>query len=264
MENNQRRLFRILDKFFKRDDSLTILDIGARDCRESINFSQYYRNSKIYAFECNPETIPVCKKNIEGHQNITLVEKAISDSNGTITFYPINTEKTRTSHKDGNPGASSLLKASDKFKKEIYIQDEIKVESITLETFLKNNEIDAIDIMWVDVQGAEMLVLKGLKERVKDIRILHIELEFAEMYRNQALFKDVRTYLKDRGLSLIAFTNFSRYCCDAVFANNSLNDGQTYWQDGLILPFYKYIGIYFVYFGYIVEYIRGLTGLKRE
>jgi len=193
-----------------------------------------------------------------------LVEKAVSDNNGFVNFYPINTKKTQTSHKDGNPGASSLLKASNKYKKEAYVQNEIRVESTTLETFLKNNNHDVVGIMWVDVQGAEMLVLKGLNERIRDVKILHIELEFVEMYKNQALFKDVRIYLRDRGFSLIAFTNFSRYCCDAVFANNSLNNGCVYKQDAFILPYYRYIGIYFIYLGYIIDYVRGFIGLGKR
>ena len=40
------------------------------------------------------------------------MNKAIYTSEGSIDFYPINTEKTITTHSDGNPGASSLLKAN--------------------------------------------------------------------------------------------------------------------------------------------------------
>ena len=174
MEQNQKRFFKILDSYFNKTDHLIILDVGARDCQESVNFSRYYENSAIYAFGCNPATIPICKRNIGGNARIELVEKAASDKNGETTFYPINTQKTQTPHKDGNPGASSLLKASGKYKKETYIQDEITVKTTTLETFLKEKNISAVDIVWVDVQGAEMLVLNSMGEKIKNVKTMHI------------------------------------------------------------------------------------------
>jgi methylase of polypeptide subunit release factors len=42
-----------------------IFDIGSRDCQQSIEFYNAFPNSIIYAFECNPNTINICRKNIE-------------------------------------------------------------------------------------------------------------------------------------------------------------------------------------------------------
>jgi methylase of polypeptide subunit release factors len=39
-----------------------IFDIGSRDCLQSLEFAKQYPSAKIFAFECNPLTLPLCKK----------------------------------------------------------------------------------------------------------------------------------------------------------------------------------------------------------
>ena len=46
----------------KKDSPLVIFDIGSRDCEQSIEFYKTFPNSKIYAIECNPNTLSLCKK----------------------------------------------------------------------------------------------------------------------------------------------------------------------------------------------------------
>lgn len=78
---------------FQRKD-LIIFDIGSRDCEQSIEFYHKFPNARIFAFECNPNTLPICRKNIENYQDrITLIEGAVCDYDGEITFYPIDQEK---------------------------------------------------------------------------------------------------------------------------------------------------------------------------
>jgi len=45
-----------------KNNSYIIFDVGSRDCSQSIEFYNSYPNAKIYAFECNPNTINICKK----------------------------------------------------------------------------------------------------------------------------------------------------------------------------------------------------------
>ena len=197
MENLD-NIFYILNKVFPDSSApLTILDIGSKDCLEAIEFSKKFVNSKVYSFEANPDAIKIARKNSQGYTNHTLVEKAVSDQNGYIKFYPINTDETETSYEDGNIGASSMFKASGKYPIENYIQDEIEVESITIEQFCKENNIGKIDFVWMDLQGAEFLALKGMGDYLKDIEIIHTEAELFEIYENQYFFKDIENLLKE-------------------------------------------------------------------
>lgn len=67
-----------------------ILDIGSRDCKQSIEFNTYFPNSKIFAFECNKQTLDQCRSNIEPYSNIELIAKAVNNYDGFCTFYPID------------------------------------------------------------------------------------------------------------------------------------------------------------------------------
>jgi FkbM family methyltransferase len=54
-----------------------IFDIGSRDCMQSIEFAKKYPNAKIFAFECNPQTLPQCRENIASWPAIKLIEGAV-------------------------------------------------------------------------------------------------------------------------------------------------------------------------------------------
>ena len=81
------------------------------------------------------------------------------------------------------------------------------------------NNISVIDLIWMDIQGAELMALKGLGERIKDVNIIHSEVEFFEIYKNQPLFIEIKKYLNKRGFLLGFFTSFGKYSGDAVFIN---------------------------------------------
>lgn len=122
---------------FNKNEDYIIFDIGSRDCLQSIEFYNMFPNSKIYAFECNPNTLDICKKNIELYSDrITLIEGAVCDYDGNITFYPINQDKTITTWSDGNPGASSLFKSNGNYTVENYVQDEIITNCHRLDTVI--------------------------------------------------------------------------------------------------------------------------------
>ena len=80
-----------------KNEEYIIFDIGSRDCLQSIEFYKQFPNSKIYAFECNPNTLDICKNNIKLYTDrITLIEGAVCDYDGNINFYPINQKQTKT------------------------------------------------------------------------------------------------------------------------------------------------------------------------
>lgn len=200
----------------------TVLDVGARDCEESRQFALAYPEARVYAFECNPATLPRCRAMAAAEPRISLTEKAVSNRTGTVTFYPIDQQRTVTGVADGNPGASSLFRATGRYAEENYVQDEIEVETLRLDEFMHAQGIDAVDILWMDVQGAEGLVLEGLGARLRAIRFLHVEVEFFEIYRDQALFEDVDPYLRKGGFRLLGFTSYSRYAADALYARDDI------------------------------------------
>ncbi len=239
------KLVAISERFWKPEEVKVILEIGARDGVETRALNHFYPQATIYTFECNPATIPLWKENTAGISSIVTVEKAVSDKDGSISFFPIDPENTKSDWVDGNPGASSLLTASGKYPVEQYAQKEITVATTTLKTFFKENNVSRANIVWMDIQGAELLALKGLGERISDLDIVHTEVEFIQIYKDQPLAKEIKKYMNQHGFLLGYFTNFGPYAGDAVFVNRSLLSKRPVLRIHLILkdlwlyPFHK-------------------------
>lgn len=254
MHEKQLDLFcRKAKKIIKKENPI-ILEIGARDCRETVGFLEYFPNARIFSFECNPETLPICRENVSKYKNITLIEKAVTLKDGQIDFYQIDTEKTETIHPDGNPGASSVLEANPIYEPEKYIQKKITVDSVTLKTFMTENHIERVDILWMDIQGAELDALKSAGKLISNILSIHSEVEFFPIYKNQPMYKEIRHFLKSNGFGLKSFTSIGRYAGDAFFMKNSLIKS--------IIP-ESFKNAYFMFLQKIISSLPTKSGVKR-
>ena len=180
-----------------------IFDIGSRDACESITLKKFFSNAVIYAFECNPSAIELCRKNIANRKDIILVDKAVADVSGPIDFFAIDPNKTKTSHADGNIGASSLFLANPKYPYEKYCQNKIKVESVALKEWVQELGVNDIDIIWIDLQGAELKAFKGMGDFLSRVKIIYTEVEFKQIYIGQPLFWQVNKYLASKGFILL-------------------------------------------------------------
>jgi len=189
-------------KFKDPDKVSVIFDVGSLHCLESIELSKVYKNAHIYAFEANPESYKVCVENTKDIDNITVINKAINDYDGKCVFNAIDPEKTETPWFDGNRGASSLFKSNGAYNHiEKYIQKEIEVPCIQLETFCKENNINNVDVIWMDLQGAELIALESMgKELLNTVQVIHTELETTPIYKDQCLYPDVYQFLKNNGM----------------------------------------------------------------
>lgn len=194
-----------------------VFDVGARDCNESADFARAYPAATVYAFECNPATLPLCRAVMAREPRVVLTEKAASDQSGRLAFFPTNPAETQTGIAGGNPGASSLFEATGAYPEERYVQDRVEVDTIRLDQFCAARGISEIDVLWMDVQGAELLVLRGLGTLLARVKLIHLEAEFFEIYRGQALFPAIDALLRGAGFTLAGFTSYSQYAADALY-----------------------------------------------
>ena len=208
-----------------KNKKFIIFDIGSRDCQQSIEFYNTFPNSKIYAFECNPNTLDICKKNIEPYSDrITLIEGAVCDYDGNITFYPINQKKTITTWEDGNPGASSIFKSNGKYTIETYIQDEIITKCHRLDSVMDKYDISKVDIIWMDLQGAELLALKGLGNHLQNVKYIHTEVSYKEMYSGQVMFDELNNYILSNEFIIKNNLSFTGWQEDIIYEKKNIFD----------------------------------------
>ena len=182
---------------FDRHQPLVILDIGSRDCEQSLELSKYFPKARMFAFECNPQTLPICREAIKDSSAITLCPYAVNSYDGTCKFYPIDPTRTRTTWKDGNPGASSLFQANGTYPSEFYVQNEIQVPCRRIDSVLKEHGIQRVDLIWMDLQGAELIALKSLGSYLDSVHSIHTEVTHMEMYKGQNMFPEIDSFLKE-------------------------------------------------------------------
>lgn len=173
----------------------TIFEIGSRDAKDAIDLSNLYQ-CHVYAFECNPAAIELCKKTISSNPNVTLVPMGIWDEAGEMKFYHVV---------DGNIGASSFFQFNPKAKnypdivKEGLVQEAITVTTTRLDQYLKANDVSNIDLLCMDVQGAAYQVLKSLGSQLRKVKYIIVELETHPIYEGEMLYKDVDKFLAKNG-----------------------------------------------------------------
>lgn len=184
-----------------------ILELGSRDGLDAIILSEHY-GCKVYAFECNPELIEDCLSNTSEYDDVIIVDKAVWDKEGEITFYPVT---------NGNVGASSCFIAIDNYPyEEDYEQNEVIVQSIRLDNWLNENGI-MVDMLCIDLQGAELTALKGLGDKLKNITYIITEGQVKPMYNDVNLIDEIESYLRIYGFSMVAEKMVNPYFGDFLF-----------------------------------------------
>ena len=80
----------------------------------------------------------------------------------------------------------------------IKFDQQIEVNSTKLDTFCEINNIEYIDFIWADVQGAEEdLILSGKNSFVKNVKYFYTEYSNEEYYAQQANLSKILSLLGD-------------------------------------------------------------------
>jgi hypothetical protein len=88
---------------------------------------------------------------------------------------------------------------------QVVFVDKIHQKSITIDTFFKRNNLDAskYDFWNFDIQGAELLALKGATETIKHAKVLYLEVNSKELYKDCALINEIDEYLAPLGFKRV-------------------------------------------------------------
>ncbi len=84
-------------------------------------------------------------------------------------------------------------------------------------------EIEDVDFLKADVQGAELDVFRGAERRLSQALVLETEAEFLPLYEGQPLFADVDSFLRARGFVFHTFAGLTGRCFKPVVARNDVN-----------------------------------------
>ena len=106
-----------------------------------------------------------------------------------------------------NDASSSILELETHLTEhpDIHYVDKVEMNTITIDTFFKRNGLDAKKYnMWnIDIQGAELLALKGGVESLAHADLLYLEVNERELYKGCALVGEIDTFLEAHGFKRI-------------------------------------------------------------
>ncbi len=163
---------------------MTALDIGAHVGYYTRLFSGLVGSGgQVFAFEPNPRTFAVLERNVQRCPNVRPIQRALTDREGTAVMY------------DFLPTSGGVTFYYDAGKKDWYreqlahreisprvVQDfpetRHQVTTVTLDSLWSSGVVPGADFIKMDIEGAEMSALQGMKGLVASSPRLTMIMEY--------------------------------------------------------------------------------------
>ncbi|MCU0549200.1 MAG: FkbM family methyltransferase [Leptolyngbya sp. Prado105] len=222
--------------------SITVGIIGSRkilqdDDYGSKGWSVLGQHLIIYGFDADAEACDLANAELS-NRNISWKEKhiplALASTIGEATLYVT-----------GHPACSSLYPPNEPlisrfngFEHSMKPNFTVEIETTTIDNFCKNENVE-FDFLQIDVQGADLDVLKGASKALENCLLgVQVEVEFIPLYLQQPLFADIDLCLRSYGFSLFDLITDNPWCrvtraCSPLRAASRA--GQLTWADACYL-----------------------------
>lgn len=228
-----------IKELLKKENPI-IIEIGSHKGFETIKLLNEFKDLNIYCFEPDPRCIKAFKSTIKD-KRCTLIEMAVSDRNGkTILnmsggYHPGKLSRlylllktlglinlfTPINKKEEWDFSSSIKTSISNSKKYPWLNfDKItEVNTITLDTWIKQENIEIIDLAWVDAQGAEKDIINGSINALKIIRYFFTEYGETDTYPDSLTRNETIDLLKKYNFEIISKYSSKGKRGDLLFKN---------------------------------------------
>lgn len=173
----------------------TIIEIGAHIGIDTYELAYVFPTARIIGFEPHPDLFRAASKYVAELKNVSLVPAALSDECGFAIFYQSSGE---------SDGSGSLLKATDwtKIYPKIHFRqsDQVVVPVSTLDSYINQTSISEIDLIWIDVQGAELKVFLGAIQALERTKFIYCEVAENPEYAGAATYSQIKAFLSGYGM----------------------------------------------------------------
>jgi len=195
----QRRLVQV--------DEPTIFDVGAHIGSVALKYRALFPRASIWCFEPFFPSFERLQQNLKGDPRIFCRNVAVAERKGTAL---LNTNLSE---------ATNSLLPTDKRGRDYWgdglldTKAQIEVNTISVDSFVLENRISHIDILKLDVQGAEFAVLTGARDvlRRQDVSLVYTELLMCPTYEGQHKFHEYLSVLDSLGYEFLEFFNAERH-----------------------------------------------------
>lgn len=192
--------------------NLIIFDVGAHKGQTSSHFCKLFPQSIIHAFEPSPILFAEIEKNLSKRKNISFHNFALGETN----------EKAFLTRPDSDL-CGQVVKVQENNSTSIFVR--------RLDEFCLNEDIAAIDLLKIDVEGNELSVLKGASGIFEKnaIKAIFLECDFNKEDKQHSYFFDIFYFLSKKNFCFHGLFDVVRYSpsygigfCNALFLNRSV------------------------------------------
>lgn len=169
-----------------------IMDVGAAAGKWAVNAQQYFPEAQLFVIEGNPAFESTLKTSNLRYQIALLSEKESSD----VKFYVPSDENAPL-----EAGSFFKQNANAGFK-------EVAMSTTTLDAIARKLNLYP-DLLKIDVQGGELLVLKGASEVLKSANMVILEIQIHNLYHGAPLFRQLAALLWKAGFELYDIFGFN-------------------------------------------------------
>ena len=191
-----------------------IFDVGANDGSWGLDVAKRFPHVQVFGFEPTPQLCALIHSKVtaEGIRNYELVQKAVSDVPGRVSFNVAG---------QADWGCSSLLAFNEGLDKtwpgrsDFKVTEVIEVDCIRLDDFIEQRGVTSIEFLHCDTQGADLKVLASMGEHLMKIRMGEIETASSRsvaLYKGQHTIEDVVLFFHRHGLEIARITANDVYC----------------------------------------------------
>jgi FkbM family methyltransferase len=201
-----------------KDSIRTIFDVGANVGSWTEIALSKYPNAAIYAFELSEDTFKTLARNLSDREKVTLVNEGLSNEIGQLSYKDYGVDS----------GVNTIIGSADFHDRNVTPKE----QTANLNTgyrYCADNGIDSIDLLKIDVEGAEHLVLKGFAEMLANGKIKVIQFEYGYTHADaKFLIKDFYNLLQPLGYLLGPLKPTGVLFMDFDYGLNGFNSGPNY------------------------------------
>jgi FkbM family methyltransferase len=177
---------------------ITLIDAGAAVGHFAAAVRNHCGIRRALLVEPQPENVRALAALYTGPRYL-ISECALSDAEGAAELAILN-----------SPASSSLFAVKPEFTAttghaDLRVRNRISVQVRTLDALLaQHGWVEPIDLLKLDVQGAEVKVLRGARQSLARTRLVWAEVSFRPIYDGSAVFAEVYDLMNSEGFRLMA------------------------------------------------------------
>jgi len=198
-DKQYRRAFRNL-RHLPRLEYRRVIDAGAHRGAFTDAFLRLHQPENIVLVEALPDFALKLRARYQDDPRISVVSAALSDRNGEAQFQVNRSD-----------ASSSLLRIDPRnsawFGRDLAVDRTVGVMTMSLPELMSREKLESVDLLKLDLQGAERLVLTGGAEVLDRVQVIYTEVFFEPLYTDAWLFWEMNEFLSGRGFKLCGLSN---------------------------------------------------------